>query len=92
LSIGEKFRNAVSVMAEQAIDIQKEIRIRLEKSNARNKAAANKRRREKVFEEGDIVIINLRKERIHTETYNKLKPKKYGSFQIVKKINNNPYL
>ena len=44
LSIGEKFSNVASAMAEQATDVQKEIRTRLEKSNARYKADANKRR------------------------------------------------
>ena len=70
LSIGEKFSNAASIMTKQAIDIQKEIRkaidiqkeirIRLEKSNVRCKTAANKEK-EKVFEEGDMIIVYLRK-------------------------------
>ena len=33
LSIGEKFSDAASAMAEQAIDVQKEVRTRLEKFN-----------------------------------------------------------
>jgi len=47
--------------------------------------AANKRRREKIFEERDMVIIYLRKQRIPTGSYSKLKPKKYGLFKIVRR-------
>ena len=58
-------------------------------SNAKYKEATNKKRLEKIFNEGDLVLIYHWKERFSTGTYNKLKDKKYGSFQIIKKINNN---
>ena len=56
------------------------------------KVAANKKRREKVFEEGDMIMVYLKKERILVGSYNKLKSRKYGSFRIVRKINNNTYV
>ena len=60
LLIGEKFSSAASAMAKQILDVQEEVRLKLE-SNARYKAATDKKRREKVFEEWDMVMIYLRK-------------------------------
>ena len=39
-----------------------------------------------------MVMVYLRRERIFAGSYNKLKPKKYSSFRIVKKISNNTYV
>ena len=81
LHIDEKFSSVSSVMTEQTIDVQKEVRTGLEKFNARYKTAADKRMREKVFKEGDMMMVYLIKEGIPTRPYNKLKPKRYGPFR-----------
>ena len=44
LPIGEKFSNVASTFVEKVLCIQEQVRSRLKKSNARYKAAADKKR------------------------------------------------
>ena len=49
------------------------------------KATADKHRRKQLFVVGDQIMVFLR-------TYSKLMSKKYGPYQILKKINDNAYV
>jgi len=61
LQIEEKFSSAASIMVEQDIEVQEEVQLKLKKSNAKYKEAADKKRREKIFCEGDMMMVYLRK-------------------------------
>ena len=64
---------AVENMAECIQAMQEEVRQKLEATNAKYEEAADKKRREKIFNVGDLVLVYLRKERFPVGTYNKLK-------------------
>ena len=48
--------------------MQEEVRQKLKATNAKYKKAANKKRREKIFNVGDLVLVYLRKKRFPVGT------------------------
>ena len=83
---------ATEAMADQVQAVQVEMKQQLEAKNAKYKVDADKHRCEKIFKEGDQVMVFLRKEHFPVESYNKLKPKKYGLYSMVKRISDNAYV
>jgi len=86
------FSVAAENMAEEIIAVKDSVKSKLEATGLKNKIAADKRRRVKVFNVGDEVMVFLRKERFPVGTYSKLQPRKYGPFQVTRKINDNAYV
>jgi len=84
-----------SADAEQRVaEIQKlheKVRARIEKSNPAYAVQANKHRRQRVFQPGDLVWVHLRKECFPTKRKTKLMPQADGPFEILERINDNAY-
>ena len=89
---GPEFSLAAKNLVEHWQDVTTEVRAKIEQSNAKYKAAADKHHREKIFSVGDQVMVFLCKECFPVGKYSKLQPKKYGPYQIVQKINDNAYV
>lgn len=83
--------NEVEEMAEKIIRLHQEVQANIEQPNASHKKAADKHRRLQTFQEGDLVMIHLRKSRFPMVTYNKLKNRKLGPFKILRAYGNNAY-
>ena len=78
-------------MTKQVQELQANVKNKLEKANAKYKMEANKHRRFKSFDVGDEVMVFISKARMQG-VHSKIQQRKYGPYQIVKKINNNDYL
>ncbi|KAM1036597.1 hypothetical protein ACFX13_032217 [Malus domestica] len=83
---------AAQKMAESIQAVKAEVRERLARTNAKYKTAADQHQRSHVFQVGDVIMVFFRKEQFPVETYNKLKPRKYGPYTIIQKINDNAYV
>ncbi|KAJ4706620.1 Transposon Ty3-I Gag-Pol polyprotein [Melia azedarach] len=82
---------AAENMAEKIQKIQEEVRASLESANEKYKQDADQHRRQKVFQEGDLVMAYLRKIRF-PGIRSKLQNRKYGPFRVAGKINENAYV
>ena len=71
--------------------MHKEVRLKIEKNNAKYVEQANRRRKYVEFEVGELVWVHLRKDRFPLGKFGKFKPRVDGPFKIIEKIGENAY-
>ena len=72
-------------------DLHHNIKLQIERKVGKYVEHANKGRKALIFEPGDWVWLNLRKDRFPTQRKSKILPRGNGPFQVLKKINGNAY-
>ena len=70
-------------------EIHQEVKDRLEKVTMKYKEATYTKRRDLQFEIGDLVMVNLKKERLPKGKFTKLMMRKIGPFKILQKCGHN---
>ena len=69
--------------------MHEEVRLKIEKNNAKYVEQANRRLKYFEFEVGKLVWVHLRKDRFPLGKFGKLKPRVDGPFKIIEKIGEN---
>ena len=71
--------------------LHQQVHDRIKTVNAVYQSKANKNRKQKVFEKGDLVWVHLRTERFPKKRKNKLMPRAEGPYKVMERVNDNAY-
>ncbi|XP_056848903.1 uncharacterized protein LOC130499034 [Raphanus sativus] len=77
--------------AEFVKTLHQRVKEKLEAQAAKVKARVDQKRKEVLFEPGDLVWLHMRPERFHEARKSKLSPRGTGPFRVLEKINDNAY-
>ena len=72
--------------------LHEDTRATIEQRVLRQATRLNMKKKARIFNEGDLVWIHLRKDRFPQERNSKLKPRGDGPFKVFKRINDNAYV
>ncbi|BFG21902.1 hypothetical protein CerSpe_081760 [Prunus speciosa] len=92
LPVENRFSGDANDMVDHIKKVHERVSLRLKESNTKYKESADKHRRYREFQEGDLVWINLRKERFPRGKYGKLHDRGGGPYKIVKRAGQNAYV
>ena len=92
LPLHERINMNVEKRAEYMKQLHAETRATIEAQVQRQASRINKKKKEMIFKEGDLVWLHLCKDRFPEERNSKLKPRGDGPFKVLKRINNNAYI
>jgi hypothetical protein len=77
---------------EQMVDLHEQTHQNIAAANAKYQVASSKGKKHVTFESGDMVWLQLRKDRFPTLHHFKLVPRAAGPFKVLTKINDNVYI
>ena len=86
-----QFSGDAEVRAKEIKKLHKEVRLKIEKNNAKYVEQAYRCRKYVEFEVGELVWVHLRKDRFPPGKFGRLKPRVDGPFKIIEKIGENAY-
>ncbi|GKE99155.1 transposon ty3-I gag-pol polyprotein [Tanacetum coccineum] len=86
-----KFSKEASDLAADIKHLHEQVHAKITKNNELLKYRRDKNRKHILFQPGDLVWINLRKERFPSKRRSKLSPRSEGPFRILAKVNDNAY-